>query len=191
MAKKVIFLDRDGTLNLDKGYTYKVEDYLLLDGVKAGLKRLVDAGFGLIILTSQSGIGRGMYTESQYREFMEHLQADLASAGVTVLGAFHCSHHAEHGQGEYKIDCDCRKPKPGLMRQAEKVLGPFDYEQSWAIGDSVRDLEMAKNAHPKIKTILLPKNFATEHKKPLEESDYPDYSVNNFLEAVAIIQTNQ
>lgn len=190
MAKKIIFLDRDGTLNVDEGYTYQLEKYQLLDGVKEGLKKLTDQGFKLVILTSQSGIGRGMYSEAEYGAFMDRLLGDLRSAGVEVLGSYHCPHHAEHGIGDYKKDCDCRKPKPGLVHQAEKDHGPFDYEASWSIGDSVRDLEMTTNAHPNIRTVLLPKNYGTEYVKPMEDSAVPNFKAQNFLEAAEIILAN-
>lgn len=185
--KKIVFLDRDGTLNLDKGYTYKLKDYKLLEGVKKGLKKLVENGFDLIVLTSQSGIGRGMYNEEDYKKFTDHFVNDLKSDGVEVLGIYHCPHHSEYGRGKYKIDCDCRKPKPGLMCCAAGVNGPFDYENSWAVGDSVRDLEMAKNFHIQIKTILIPKNYGTKFVEPVEQSNFSDYQVDNFQEAVNII----
>lgn len=185
--KKVIFLDRDGTLNHDRGYTHKVEDYKLLEGVKEGLKRLADAGFSFVILTSQSGIGRGMYDESAYKKYVDHLLDDLKASNVHVAGVYHCPHHAEQGIGGYKVDCDCRKPKPGLLNKAEEELGPFDYKNSWSIGDAVRDLEASKAKHAGIRTILLPKNFGTEDEKKIEESDFPDYKAKNFLEAVDII----
>lgn len=183
----MIFLDRDGTLNRDKGYTYKIEDYELLPGVKTGIKKLLDNGYHIVILTSQSGIGRGMYTEADYQKFTKHLLKDLQTDSMEILGIYYCPHHPEEGIHEYKKECNCRKPQPGLLLQAENEHGPFDYEHSWAIGDAVRDLEMAKNTHQGITTILVPKNYGTADSKPLEESDMPDFKAQNFSEAVAII----
>ena len=188
--KKIVFLDRDGTINRDKGYTYKIEEYELLPGVKKGLENLIDKKFHIVILTSQSGIGRGMYSEEDYKKFAEHLIADLKNSGIKILGMYYCPHHPEEGIGEYKKDCHCRKPKPGLILEAEKDQGPFDYSNSWAIGDTVRDLEMAKNTHSDIKTILLPKNYGTTDNKPIEKSDFPDFKAENFEKAVKVILEN-
>lgn len=185
--KKIVFLDRDGVLNYDSGYVYEVKNYLLLDGIKQGLRRLKFNDFNFIILTSQSGIGRNLYKESDYQKFMDYLIEDLKTAGIAILGTYYCPHHAEYGVSEYKKDCDCRKPKPGLILQAERVLGPFDYKSSWAIGDKARDLEMAKNASSDIRTILLPKNFGTIDEEPFVICRAADFKADDFIQAVNII----
>ncbi|MFH1789671.1 MAG: HAD-IIIA family hydrolase [bacterium] len=190
MLKKIIILDRDGTLNLDqKGYTHKIEEYFLLSGVKHGLKLLQSMGFEFYILTSQSGIGRGMFTQDDYEKFVNHLVKDLESEGIKIQGAFFCPHHAKHGQGSYKTDCNCRKPKSGLVEMVDSQFGPFDYENSWAIGDKLRDIEMAKNFNNLIKGILLPKNAGTEFEKKIQDQDKEkvDYTADSFLQAVKII----
>ena len=188
--KRIIFLDRDGTLNRDDDYAHKVEDYELLSGVKDGLKRLQNAGYDFIILTSQSGIGRGMYTEADYSNFNSILINDLKDGGINILSTYFCPHHVEYGLGKYKVDCVCRKPKPGLLMQAEKDYGPFDYKSSWSIGDSARDIQMAKNVSSDINGIIIPKNYGTKSVKPLDHSTKVDFMAKNFLEAVEIILNN-
>ncbi len=189
--KKVVFLDRDGTLNVDLGYTHTVAEYALLPGVREALRALQDAGYALIILTSQSGIGRGMYSEKAYYAYMDHLYADLREAGIEITSAHFCPHHAEEGVGEYHVECDCRKPKPGLHKSADAAHGPFDYAASWSIGDAHRDLEMSKAAHQDIQTILVPKNYQTAHQELVgEKTTAVDYIAQHITEAVDIILGN-
>ena len=138
MPRPCVFLDRDGTLTRDHGYTHRVADYALLPGVVKGLGRLRDAGFLLVIVTNQSGIGRGLFEEKDYRAFQAHLEADLAARGISIAGSFHCPHGPDAG-------CACRKPAPGLLHAARKALD-LDLPASWMIGDGVRDAEAARRA---------------------------------------------
>jgi len=182
--QKAIFLDRDGTLNVDEGYTFQVEKYELLPGVIEGLKRLQDAGFLLLILTSQSGIGRGKYTEADYARYRDHMLADFAKNGISIAGVFYCPHHPDK-------TCECRKPKPGLVNQAEAACGPFDYAKSWSLADGVRDNEMCKNKNAQIRTILFPKNFGSRFEEIIQErNENIDFVVSNFTEAVDVVLAN-
>ena len=130
---RYVFLDRDGTLVRDHGYTHRIEDYALLPGVVPALRRLAAAGFGLAIVTNQSGIGRGLFGLADYHTFERHLEADLAAQGVHVAASFFCPHRPEDG-------CACRKPAPGLLLRARAVLGA-ELAQSWVIGNALRDVE--------------------------------------------------
>jgi len=130
-----VFLDRDGTLVRDTGYVHRIADYALLPGVVPALQRLAGAGFGLAIVTNQSGIGRGLYDETAYRAFADHLEADLARQGVRIAASFHCPHRPDAG-------CACRKPAPGLFHAAEAALGA-ELAASFAIGNETRDAEAA------------------------------------------------
>jgi histidinol-phosphate phosphatase family protein len=133
---RFVFLDRDGTLVRDLGYTHRIEDYELLPGVVAGLRRIAAAGYRLVVITNQSGIGRGYYSEAQYEAFQAHLVSDLAAQGVTIEASFVCPHHPDDG-------CECRKPRPALLHRARDELGA-DLAQSWTIGDSAGDVELAQ-----------------------------------------------
>ena len=130
---RFVFLDRDGTLVRDAGYTHRLADYALLPGVVPALRRLATAGFGLAIVTNQSGIGRGLFDESAYRAFEAHLEADLARQGVVIAASFFCPHRPEQG-------CACRKPAPGLFFQARDALGA-ELGASFVIGNDLRDAE--------------------------------------------------
>jgi D-glycero-D-manno-heptose 1,7-bisphosphate phosphatase len=135
VTQRFVFLDRDGTLVRDRGYTHRLEDYELLPGVVGALRRLSDAGFGLAIVTNQSGIGRGLFTLEDYERFERHLEQDLAEQGVSIAGSFFCPHAPGVG-------CRCRKPAPELFERAARVLGA-DLGRSYAIGDARRDAEAA------------------------------------------------
>ena len=130
---RYVFLDRDGTLVRDAGYTHRIEDYALLPGVVPALRRLAAAGFGLAIVTNQSGIGRGLFDEAAYRKFEAHLEADLARQGVPIAGSFFCPHRPDAG-------CACRKPAPGLFWAARDALGA-ELGASFVVGDDLRDAE--------------------------------------------------
>lgn len=130
---RFVFLDRDGTLTRDAGYTHRLEDYALLPGVPEALARLAAAGFRLAVVTNQSGIGRGLFDEAAYRAFQRRLTEDLAGQGVRLEASFHCPHTPDAG-------CACRKPQPGLLLQARDALGA-DLRRSWMVGDARRDVE--------------------------------------------------
>jgi len=137
-VKRFVFLDRDGTLIRDEGYTHRIEDYALLPRVVEGLRRLLDAGFALAIVTNQSGIGRGYYDEATYEAFREHLERDLAAHGIAIARSYHCPHTPDAG-------CGCRNPAPGMLWRARDELGA-DLAASWVIGDRDQDVELAERA---------------------------------------------
>lgn len=136
--RRFVFLDRDGTLVHDPGYVHRLVDYQLLHGVEPALRRLQEAGFGLAIVTNQSGIGRGYFREDQFEAFQRHLVEDLARHGIRIEASFHCPHAPD-------AKCGCRKPAPGLFEQAHERLDA-DLAASWMIGDGRRDAEAAHAA---------------------------------------------
>lgn len=133
MTRKAVFLDRDGTINVDHGYVCQIEKFEFIDGVIEGLQRLQELGFLLIIVTNQSGIARGYYTEEQFNRLTEQVNAILKSRGVYITDVFHCPHLGE--------ECDCRKPKTALFYQAQEKY-QIDFSRSYAIGDKMRDLQI-------------------------------------------------
>ena len=137
-GRPFVFLDRDGTLVHDAGYTHRISDYRLIDRVVDGLRALSDAGYALAIVTNQSGIARGYYGDAEYEAFQRHLEADLAGAGIRIEASFHCPHMPDAG-------CACRKPSPHLLERARDELGA-DIERSWVIGDSIVDVGLAEEA---------------------------------------------
>lgn len=133
-----VFLDRDGTLVHDSGYVHRLEDYRLLEGAVDGLLALRAAGFRLAIVTNQSGIGRGHFSEADFQRFQAHLLGDLASRGIAIERSYFCPHAPAAG-------CRCRKPSTELLERAERELGA-DLAASWVIGDAASDIELARRA---------------------------------------------
>jgi len=135
-VSRFVFLDRDGTLVEDVGYTHRLEDYRLLPGVVEGLRRLAAAGWRFAVVTNQSGIGRGYYMCADYERFQEKLVGELRAQGIAIERSYHCPHRPDEG-------CGCRKPAPGLLERARAELGA-DLAESWVVGNDERDLELAR-----------------------------------------------
>jgi len=112
--EKVIFLDRDGTLNAEVNYLHRPEDLQLLPGVPGALRRLKEAGYKLVVVTNQAGVARGYYKEADVDALHRYLNEILAAEGAEIDAFFYCPHHPEHGIGAYKTNCRCRKPGTGL-----------------------------------------------------------------------------
>jgi D-glycero-D-manno-heptose 1,7-bisphosphate phosphatase len=138
MKKKALFLDRDGVINIDKHYVHKPKDFEAVPGIISVLKKALKNKYKLIIITNQSGISRGYYSESDYTLFTEHIKQFFMHHNIVFTDIYHCPHTSED-------DCLCRKPKPLLFQQAIKDHN-VNPEKSWIIGDKKRDLEAAKAA---------------------------------------------
>ena len=141
---KAIFLDRDGTINVEKGYLYKIIDFEFLPGAIEGLKILQNNGFTLIIITNQSGIARGYYTEKDFQILNTWMIETLRNKGVNIGAVYYCPHHPDGKIAEYKKDCNCRKPKLGMYTKAIKDY-KIDLSSSFVIGDKIRDCSICKN----------------------------------------------
>lgn len=137
--KPAVFLDRDGTVNVEKGYLYKIEDFEYLDGAVEGLRQLCAWGYSPVIITNQSGIARGYYGEEDFCKLTDWMLSDLEEKGIRIEGVYYCPHHPEGRLEKYTKICKCRKPKTGLFYQAAAELG-LDLDKSIAIGDKPRDL---------------------------------------------------
>ncbi len=139
------FIDRDGVIIEDRGYAYRIEDYVPLPGAVAALRELQRADFRLVVVTNQSGIARGRYTEADYRLFSEHMQARLLEAGVRLDAVEYCPHLPEASVARYRLDCDCRKPRPGMLQRAAQRL-KIDLSGSILVGDRLTDIEAGRAA---------------------------------------------
>ena len=138
---RAIFLDRDGTINREKHYLYRQEDFEWLPGAKEAIRTFGKLGYKVFVITNQSGIARGYYTEEDVRKLHGWMDKELQRASAKVDGYYYCPHHPTKGVGAYKVECDCRKPGAGLFWQAVREHGITDLAGSWAVGDRVRDLE--------------------------------------------------
>ena len=144
MSRRAVFLDRDGTINVEKNYLIDPKEFELIAGVSQALKRLQVAGFLLVVVTNQSGVARGYFSLDEVEKLHQHMESLLAESGVMLAGIYSCPHHPTAGQGEYLQDCDCRKGKPGLLLNAAQELN-IDLQNSYMIGDKEADF-LAGNA---------------------------------------------
>ena len=141
-----VFLDRDGVINVDHGYVSTWERFEFLPGVPDALRALQDAGYLLIVVSNQSGIGRGYYCEADVESLNQVIAQHLGSTvGVTLSGFYHCPHHPTEAEGEFRRQCDCRKPAPGMIRQAVLDHG-IDLKTSLLVGDKDSDIEAGRAA---------------------------------------------
>jgi len=156
MSKKVIFLDRDGVINKEVGYLHKIEDFEFIDGVFDACLYFQLLDYQIIIVTNQSGIERGYYSENDFHIVNNWMLGQFKGLGVDILDVFFCPHGP-------KSNCDCRKPKPGMFNQANKKHG-INMEESWMIGDKEADIQAANAASIK-NTVLVKSGHAIDEKK--------------------------
>lgn len=133
MKNKAVFLDRDGTINVDKNYLYKIDDWEFENGVIEALKILQNLGFKLIVISNQSGIERKYYTKEDANKIFKYMEEELKKENINISKSYYCPH--------YNQECECRKPKLGLFYQAQKDFD-IDFSHSYAIGDKLRDLSI-------------------------------------------------
>ena len=138
---KAVFLDRDGTINIEKNYLYKVEDFEFIPGAIEGMRMLQEAGFILVIVTNQSGIARGYYTEDDFAVLNSWMIDELRENGVDITAIYYCPHLPNATIKKYSANCDCRKPLTGMYERAVNDYD-IDLSQSYAIGDKIRDCEV-------------------------------------------------
>jgi len=142
---RAAFLDRDGVINVDHGYVYRPEDVTFIDGVFEACRHLQLLGYRLIVVTNQSGIARGYFTEADFHALCDWMRARFQEQGVTLDAIYFCPHHPDKGLGEYRQQCDCRKPAPGMLLQAIREHG-IDPARSLMLGDKAADMQAAAGA---------------------------------------------
>jgi D-glycero-D-manno-heptose 1,7-bisphosphate phosphatase len=180
---RAVFLDRDGTLVYPRHYPSQPEDLVLYDGIGPQLRALGEAGFKLVVITNQSGIARGYFTESDLERMHDYLCAELATLGVHVDGIYYCPHHTEGTVPGLSVDCNCRKPAPGMLLNAAADLD-LDLTRSWMVGDILDDVEAGRRAGSR--TILV--DIGTES-SPTSALRAPAYVARDTRHALRIIRT--
>jgi len=186
---KCVFLDRDGTINKENrtknnpfGFMWDMSDLSLIKGVSKGIALLNKAGYKTVVITNQSGIARGFFNEGFVKKVHNEIDRRIAKKGAHIDRWYYCPHHPTCGMEKYKIECNCRKPKTGLVEKAVTELN-ISLENSFFVGDSLRDMETGWNSG--IKTILV---LTGNGKKTLEEiskeqKNKLNYIALNLLEA--------
>jgi D-glycero-D-manno-heptose 1,7-bisphosphate phosphatase len=151
MPVKTVFLDRDGVINKEVGYLHKIQDFEFIDGVFEACLYFQSLNYQIIVVTNQSGIGRGYYDEDDFHIINNWMLGQFKNKGIEILDVFFCPHDPES-------NCDCRKPKPGMFNQANEKHN-IDMEKSWMIGDKEADVAAANSAG--IKNTILVKSGHT------------------------------
>jgi len=136
---KVVFFDRDGVINVEKNYLHKIEDFEFINGTFNTMHYLQNLGYKIVIVTNQSGIGRGYYTLEQYNTLTKWLKEQFEIKNIEISAIFCCPHAPDE-------NCTCRKPRIGMIEQASKIID-INYKNSWLIGDKSSDIQTAINAN--------------------------------------------
>lgn len=138
-------MDRDGTVSEEVGYINHPSRFRVFPYSAEAIKLLNDNGWLAILVTNQAGVARGYFSEDMIVQVHERLRRDLETASAKLDAIYYCAHHPSVGEPPYRLDCDCRKPKAGLINRAATDF-PIDLERSWMVGDRYSDIELARNA---------------------------------------------
>jgi len=172
--QKIVFLDRDGVINIEKDYLYRVDDFEFIEGVFSSLKYLQKLGFKFVIITNQSGIGRGYYNFEQYKELTKWMKEQFKQQGIDIVEVYCCPHAPDE-------NCTCRKPNISMIEQASKIID-IDHDNSWLIGDKNSDIQTAINANIK-NTIQVRSGHKFE-----DENSKADYIIDSIKDVPNIIK---
>ncbi len=164
MSNAAVFLDRDGTLNVDKGYVHRLQDWEWIPGAIDSLVALKKAGFLLIVITNQAGIAREYYKSADMEALHDAINHELNQHGVSIDGFYHCPHHPKFGDLR---ECNCRKPEPGMILQAH-IDFDIDLGKSWLIGDKFSDIQAGLDAG--VKSILVMTGYGDIERNLLNEN---------------------
>jgi D,D-heptose 1,7-bisphosphate phosphatase len=182
MRLKAVFLDKDGTLIPDIPYNVDANKVTLSDGVIEGLQTLQSYGYLLVIVSNQSGIARGFFSEEQLNVVRERISGMCSRMGIYLDGFYYCPHHPDGIVSGYDQECDCRKPHPGLLLKASNDLD-IDLSRSWMVGDILNDVEAGNRAG--CKSILINNGNETEWRPG--ENRMPEYFARDLSEAARYI----
>jgi D-glycero-D-manno-heptose 1,7-bisphosphate phosphatase len=177
-----VFIDRDGTLNEDIGYVSAPDELVLYPWTAEAVRRINDSGLLAIVITNQSGIARGLYTEKTLDAIHSRMIHELARGGAKIDAVYYCPHHPDVGDARYRIDCECRKPRTGMLELASREHR-IDIAASYVIGDKASDIKLAENAGARSALVLTGygrETFAHPDRWPCA----PDVTAGNLLEAV-------
>lgn len=176
MRNKAVFVDRDGTINVDVHYLDDPDKFEMYPGVPIGVKKLQEHGFKIIVITNQSGIARGYFTEEQLSGVHERMKQEFQKFGVTLDGIYYCPHHPDD-------KCNCRKPNTGLFEKAIREHN-INVEKSYMLGDKILDISAGEKIG--VRTVLIPEPHLREDflSQKNEWEYHPDYIADDFLDAI-------
>lgn len=183
---RAVFIDRDGTISEEVGYINHASRFRLFPYSAAALKQLYENGYLAIVITNQAGVARGYFSEDMVQNIHQRMTDELKASGAMLDAIYYCAHHPLVGEPPYRLDCDCRKPKPGLLLRAARDFD-IDLAQSWMVGDRYSDIELAANAG--VKSALVLSGYGRgewEHQRD-NWTIKPDLVAEDLLEAVRLI----
>jgi len=184
--EKIVFLDRDGTINIEKNYLYSIEDFQFIQGTPEAICMLNKYNYRVIVVSNQAGIARGYYTESDVEKLHKFINTELNKYGAHIDQFFYCPHHPD-GIGKYKKICNCRKPAIGMLSKAGYIYD-IDKDNSWMIGDTKNDILAGKRYN--IKTALVATGYGKKVYDQEGQNINFDYFAKNILDAVNFIINN-
>jgi D-glycero-D-manno-heptose 1,7-bisphosphate phosphatase len=188
--KKAVFLDRDGTINEEMGYINHVSRFKIFDFVPDAIKILNDCGFMVFVVTNQSGIARGYFSEDFLISLHKNLLVMVEANHAKIEKIYYCPHHPKEGIEKYRIDCNCRKPKPGMIEMAQKEFS-IDLENSYVIGDRYKDVQFGHNLGLHAIMVLTGYGMGEYSYHKNEWPKQPDQVCENLLDAANFIRSLQ
>jgi len=183
--KRAVFIDRDGTMNVDVGYVSSPDQLELYPWTAGAIRLLNDAGIEAVVVTNQSGIARGFCSEQMLELIHARMTFELKQAGARIDAIFYCPHHPDVGEPPYRAACQCRKPQPGLLQRAAAARG-LDLSSCFVIGDKASDIALGQNAGVRSALVLTGYGRETLDNPDLWPCE-PDLVADNLLEAVKVI----
>ena len=186
MKRPAVFIDRDGTISEEVGYVNHPSRFRLFPYSAEAIRILNDSGWLAIVVTNQAGVARGYFSEDVIRKIHQHLVSALHAESARLDAIYYCAHHPSVGEPPYRLDCDCRKPKPGLIEQAGRDF-EIDMAASWIAGDRYSDVELARNAGLRSAFVLSGYGRGEWEYQSQGWKHRPDLLCENLLEAVKSI----
>ena len=184
--RRAVFIDRDGTISEEVGYINNPSRFRLFPFAADAVKHLHDSGWLAILVTKQAGVARGYFSEEMIQIVHGAMTANLESNGAKLDAIYYCAHHPSVGEPPFRLDCDCRKPKPGLVTRAAQDF-EIDINESWMVGDRYSDIELARNAGLKSAFVLSGYGRGEWEHQSAGWTRKPDLVADNLLEAVHLI----
>jgi D-glycero-D-manno-heptose 1,7-bisphosphate phosphatase len=184
--KRAVFIDRDGTISDEVGYINHATRFRLFPYAASAIKLLNENGWLAIVITNQAGVARGYFSEDMIQTVHKRMTKELETGGARLDAVYYCAHHPSIGEPPYRFDCDCRKPKPGLISRAAKDFD-IGLSESWMVGDRYSDVELARNAG--VKSMFVMSGYGRgewEHQRT-SWNQQPDLVAEDLLEAVRVI----
>ncbi len=164
--RRAVFLDRDGTINIEKDYLYQISEFEFVPGSVDAIRMLNEAGYFIVVVTNQSGVARGFYTEEDVEILHRHIGRELEKSGARIDVWLYCPHHPD-GRGSYSLPCKCRKPLPGMLKEAARRFN-INLDDSIMIGDKLADISAGQAAG--CRTILVRTGYGSDEEHLVSDS---------------------